>query len=38
MESRTQPSRTEVVVKTVKFDSPKVEKSMFSVPYLHRIR
>ena len=38
MESRTQPSRTEVVVKAVEFDSAKVERSMFSVPYLQRIR
>jgi hypothetical protein len=38
MESHTKPSRTEVVVKTVEFDSPKVEQSMFSVPYLSRIR
>jgi hypothetical protein len=38
MENHTQPSRTEVIVKTVEFDSPKVEQSMFSVPYLHRIK
>jgi len=38
MVSRTSPSRTEVVVKTVEFDSPKVQKSMFSVPYLQRIQ
>ena len=38
MESHTQPSRTEVVVKAVEFDSPKVDQSMFSVPYLQRIR
>lgn len=38
MESHTKPSRTEVVVKTVEFESPKVEQSMFTVPYLHRIR
>lgn len=38
MVSHTQPSRTEVIVKTVEFDSPKVELSMFCVPYLRKIR
>jgi hypothetical protein len=38
MVSHTTPSRTEVVVKTVEFDSPKVQRSMFSVPYLSRIQ
>jgi len=38
MESHTKPSRTEVVVKSLEFDSSKVEPDMFSVPYLRRIK
>jgi hypothetical protein len=38
MENHTKPSRTEVSVKIVEFDSSKVEQSMFSVTYLRRIK
>lgn len=38
MENHTQPSRTEVRMKKVEFDSSRVEQELFSVTYLRRIR
>jgi hypothetical protein len=38
MESRTRPTRTEVLVELVEFDSPRVRESIFSVSYLDKIQ
>lgn len=38
MESHTAPTRTEVLVKSVQFDSPRVQESIFSVSYLDKLQ
>ncbi len=38
MESHTRPSRTEVTIKEIEFDSPRVEEELFSLTYLRRIK
>lgn len=38
MESHTRSSRTEVTIREIEFDSPRVEEELFSLTYLRRIK